>query len=409
MKVSDVWYRFGRPKKPPEPDPAADPAVGQLISLGVSTKELNEAIEAFTQAISTGKKELPKEEPVVSAQIPSEFRDHAARGNLLWAKRLENTTSRDAEYTVSVVEIPSKFGASSYVVQRAFGPRGGGQNMSDIGTFNDALGAVSVGEKQIAAKLKRDYVEKLSWDKTSLSDPPSWDLSEDPLELAEDIRDSDVEEEEPPIAPARDCVCYSTIEELASVMWRDPEELTPDLAPLLLNDGFGLRELPLSHGARWLVSFNAQCAPGYDHVRAYPVGPEMTGTDLPRENRRNRAQWVEEIVRKNLASAYSRDEQNQFVLVVEEDVTDLVVIDVWLWNQSDAGNSPFSDRWGTMVGNFAATFPSTFGFKLATVHMSRLRDVYLGMGDQFRYELIDLAQPLPTPTWELPILEPLEE
>ena len=333
-------------------------------------------------------------------------------GALLWARRLENRTSRYAEYTVTVSHDDH---TGTWAAERAFGPIGETQNIQVIKVDADPMTVLNAARDTVRGKTRRDYVEVAAFENMELTAETAlhtneWVVTDDPILDPMQGREQQLEEATappPPSAP-RSCICSQVAAELGQTLTAEPESGGPELAPLLSDARFGLMRFDSRDpGARWVIAVFADCAPGYAHVRAYPIGPALDDDNTPRSLRRNVTQFVEDVVQSQMRSVFASQQAGEadFVLVVEEKLVDLVIIDALRWNGEDISGQPLSERLGALSADAASSL--IFGDKLQMCGLvtGRLREEYLANGDMYRYELVDLSAPAPTPSWRLPILD----
>ena len=321
-----------------------------------------------------------------------------ATGDIVYGVRLENTTTRNAEYTITVTESYQSHPSNpSYIVEAAWGKLGQGQQ---IKTYEVQPGNLSTPNKNSAisfAKALRS--EKIGGAYKEVRVASVEDGASDVFEFDEVIVQNAPTNPVGAI-PAYDiaaCGCNDSALSL-SAQWVDASPATAEIAQYLKVPGYELVRLPLSpQGApRWLVFSQGDCAGGYTHSRAVPVGNA--------DARRATPAYISDLVTESTAKD-ARNKELSFALVLEEQGADLLVIDALSWMSKDLTDSEWLTRRSVLEGSFQTIFPTTAKsrqIRLAPRVVDRLRETYLTESDKFRFELYVESGALGEGSWVLP-------
>lgn len=346
-------------------------------------------------------------------------------GPLVYGSRLEyrqGTSNKDYTITVTAVPVPNqdpkmspsmKATANHYVVEAAYDRIGAtnprkqiksvsGSNQST--PFRDT--AIAYARNLEATKLAKGYVVTA----TATSEQESvfdFDSAEYDVDFEEFVVTNDpiIGETDPSLVPkeALDCDCSSLVEALAWSVWNEPVPATPDVAPYLTQDGYGLvRFEGLTHGKRWVVGISKDCSNGYQHARAVEVGGAT-------QTFSKRKYMTALEVQVTLVEALSKDQKAKgadFVIVVEEKLQEgLLVIDAMRWDGQGLEGLGWSERRERMESSFHLVFPDTpqgRRVRLTDRLTNRLRETYLTESEQYRFELYANDGLLGQDAWILP-------
>lgn len=366
-------------------------------TLAVTTEQMAESFRAMAKATTMIKR--------IDPGLFAHPKYRHTEGRLRWGARLENTTTRQAEYTITVTESTPEL----FVVERSWGPLGAPGHHDVVVRSPDLTGAIHQARSIYDAKVSRRSYEDVGGytdfdGHPELSDDESaWtSITERPLP-ASLMEDSAVDKLDP---PERTCQCMNLFTEMAA-QYTDVLIGTPAMAPLLTQPQSVMFRLPEAVGARWVVGVYAACSPGYDHVRAVPVGPEMTDDSVAKLNRRNKVEWVEDVVLRHLRPEHVRHLQS-FGLLIEEDGPDLKVLDIWFGADRNSDlrieEIVFSARYELLQMTWPSTFNVSTKFALAPLLTVRLREEFLDNESADRFELTDRTKKLPLLMARLPVL-----
>lgn len=341
-------------------------------------------------------------------------------GKLVYGSRLENhQPGHNKEYTITVTSRPLA-GASSkpasgaeYIVEGAWGAIGAAlsKQIKDIdgkkSTSNRAR-ALETAQDLERAKKAKGYEVKFVMDSDLVDDLAPSENSDDWTVIDDLIVDPYAE------VPAaefeevdRECYCYTVAEELSHLAYTEPELATLEIAPLLMQPGYGLvRFEDAKRGARWIITVLSTCNPYPEpHARAIPVGDSMKEESL-KDRKRSTAQYVEELVVDFLVEKSPRE--FDLTILVEESGIDLVIVDAYRWGGENLLEQPWTKRRHTMDTSFSEVFKSQKkGSRKVTIApriVTRLREEYLAEGDKVRFELHDNSELPGGLSWSLPRL-----
>lgn len=322
-------------------------------------------------------------------------------GRLVYGWRGENSTSRMAEYTVTVTGVVAKPGGSAgaslpeaeYEVVAAWGAFGKTLQRQSKQRTTNMTSAINTAAALIREKQKRDYVQvdEFKFDEDTypeILEPGSGFVEDSDAVIATTLV----------VPPVDDCDCFRYAEEIAQALWADAVPADVSVAPLLTQPGFGLEIFGSAETLpRWIVRVDSACSGGYAHVRAYPVDSDN----------RTSPRIVEEMV---LASLNSRTgESFDFAFVVAADGGDLWLIDAIRLEGTDLSDVGWLKRQQTLNARADWVLDRTKGFKGRVIRSPKLvtaglREEYLGEGDLKLFELHAIEAKLGEPGWALPRL-----